>query len=372
MTGSDRDDALQTLAARPAFAKALLDAVGKGEIPSKELPVTLARQIQALGDPTLAAKLTEVWGTLRPTSKEKTALLARYKASLTPDRLAKADRANGRLVFKNTCGSCHKLFQDGGDLGPELTGSDRANLDYVLQNVLDPSATVGRDFRMTTVATRDGRVLSGLLRSQTDRTLVMQTVNERLTLDREDVEEVKTSESSVMPEGLFEKLSDDEVRDLVGYLGRGASRKSREFADLQPCEFNGRPFGFQAKIAGFRLATIAAGNFLAVDPQANLTVDRADIIMVPLAHALAQILGGKAAAAVGRDGSERFHLGRADGEHVTVSGEPVGLFAGAFGVLFRVAVVEHLHLNAAARKRARFDAFQRAFGCPHEHSRIPA
>ena len=222
MSRTDKNDAVNMLASRPAFAKALLDAVEKGAVPARDLPVTVARQIQGLNNPALSAKLEAVWGTLRPTSKEKSALLARYKTLLNTDRLASADRAKGRLLFRNTCASCHKLFEDGGDLGPELTGSDRANLDYVLQNVLDPSATVGRDFRLTTVATRDGRVLSGLIRSQNDRTMVVQTVNEKLTLDRDDVEEVKIAEASVMPEGLFEKLSDDEVRDLVAYLASGA------------------------------------------------------------------------------------------------------------------------------------------------------
>lgn len=222
LTGTDRDDAVNTLTSRPAYARALLDAVGRGEVPARDVPVTAARQIHALGDPALAAKLESVWGTVRPTAAAKTALLTRYKALLTPDRLARADRSRGRQLFRTTCAPCHRLFDDGGDLGPELTGADRGSLDYVLQNVLDPSATVGRDFRLTTVATRDGRVLSGLIRSQNDRTLVVQTVNERVTLDRDDVEEVRTAESSVMPEGLFEKLSDDEVADLVAYLGARA------------------------------------------------------------------------------------------------------------------------------------------------------
>jgi putative heme-binding domain-containing protein len=110
------------------------------------------------------------------------------------------------------------LYDQGGDVGPDLTGSDRGNSDYILENVLDPSATVGKDFRLTVVATTDGRVISGLLREQNDKTLTLQTVNERIVLPREDVEEFKESPSSMMPEGLLEKLTDDEVRDLMAYL----------------------------------------------------------------------------------------------------------------------------------------------------------
>lgn len=224
---AEKDDAINTLASRPTYARALLDAVARGDVPARDLSVTTARQLLALGDPAIAAKLKEVWGAVRPTSKEKSALAARYKALLTPARLRGADPSRGRVVFRVACASCHKLFGAGGDVGPELTGSDRANLDYVLENVLDPSATVGRDYRLTTVATADGRVLSGIVRSQNERGLVVQTVNERLTVDRDDVEALKPSDASMMPEGLFEKLTDEEVRDLVAYLAsRGQAPES--------------------------------------------------------------------------------------------------------------------------------------------------
>jgi putative membrane-bound dehydrogenase-like protein len=215
---SEQADAIQTLATRPADAIALLDAVERGDVPARDLTATTARQLQSFGDKRIIEKLEKVWGTIRPTAREKAALMARYQADLTSDRLKSADLAAGRLVFQRNCAQCHRLNGEGGDVGPELTGSDRANLSYVLENVLDPSATVGRDYRLTTIATTDGRLLSGILREQNDQTLTIQTVNDRLTLDRSEIEEMKPSPQSMMPEGLFEKLSPDEVRDLVAYL----------------------------------------------------------------------------------------------------------------------------------------------------------
>ncbi len=175
----------------PPTRLALLDAVGQGTVPRRDLSATVARQLKALRDPRVDAGLERAWGTIRPTSKQKDALIARYKAILTPDRLQSADPAAGRLVFDRTCVQCHRLFDSGGDVGPELTGSDRANLDYILENVLDPGASVGRDYRLTTVATRDGRLISGIVREQTDDTLTIQTVNERIVLDRRIVEEAR-------------------------------------------------------------------------------------------------------------------------------------------------------------------------------------
>jgi putative heme-binding domain-containing protein len=222
LNAAERDDAVNTLAARPAYALALLNAVAEGTVPAREVSVTTVRQLQALGDARINELVAKNWGTVRPTARDKVALIARYKAQLTPDRLSAADRAQGRQVFQRACAQCHRMFDAGGDVGPDLTGSDRANLDYILENVLDPSASVGRDFRLNTVATRDGRILSGIVRDQSEATLTIQTVNERLTLDRGEIEELKPSTASMMPEGLFEKLTSDEVRDLVGYLGARA------------------------------------------------------------------------------------------------------------------------------------------------------
>ena len=106
----------------------------------------------------------------------------------------------------------------GGDVGPELTGSDRANADYILENVLDPSAIVSRDFTLTSIATADGRLISGIIREQTDASLVIQTANERVVVPREDVEAIKSSHTSMMPEGLLDPLSPGEIRDLFAYL----------------------------------------------------------------------------------------------------------------------------------------------------------
>jgi len=98
--------------------------------------------------------------------------MAKYKALLTPDFLAKADRSRGRLIFKQTCATCHRLFDEGGDIGPELTGSQRSNLDYVLENVLDPSAVFAKDYQVTVLETKDGRVLTGIIKQENDRVLI--------------------------------------------------------------------------------------------------------------------------------------------------------------------------------------------------------
>jgi putative membrane-bound dehydrogenase-like protein len=218
LSESERDDAITTLAARPPWALELLGAIGRGQVSRRDLNVTTARQLRALGDSRINDQLERVWGKVQPTSKEKVALVARYKALLAVDSDPPGDLSRGRGIFNRTCLACHRLYDAGGNVGPDLTGSDRATVDYILENVLDPSAAVSREYVLNNVATKDGRIISGIIREQTDSSIVIQTANERIILSREDLEAIKPSTSSMMPEGQLERLTPQEVRDLFAYL----------------------------------------------------------------------------------------------------------------------------------------------------------
>jgi putative heme-binding domain-containing protein len=218
LTSDEQQDAVQTLASRADFALALLDAVAKKTVPPSDISALTARQLMALKQETVARRLKEVWGEVRSTSAERQKQIVRYKGLLTPEFLEGADLSNGRLVYSRTCQKCHKLYGEGETIGPDLTGSNRANLDYILENVFDPSAIIPREWRMNTVVTADGRVLTGILVEDAPESIVLQTVNERLPLLRDDIEEIQQTPLSMMPEGQFDMLAPQEVRDLVAYL----------------------------------------------------------------------------------------------------------------------------------------------------------
>jgi putative membrane-bound dehydrogenase-like protein len=215
---AERPAVIETLITRPAFASALLDQIAAKKIPASELLALQARQIRSYGDEELSQRLADVWGQLRDSPAEKQTLIAQLKGELTKDRLAAADRASGRTVFQTTCANCHRLFGAGGTIAPDLTGSGRHNLDYLLENIIDPSAVVNKDFRMSVVRTADGRVLNGLVTSQDDQRIVLQTPKEKLTLPRGEIDDLQLTTLSPMPEGILQPLTQTQIADLLAYL----------------------------------------------------------------------------------------------------------------------------------------------------------
>jgi len=220
-TDAEKADALQTLASRPSYALALLEAVEMGRIDRADVPTGVAGQLAGLKNKTVDERLAAVWGSVRPTSEVRKQQAERLKQVLTSAAMAKADPARGRALFAKSCAACHKLFDEGGKIGPELTGSQRANVDYILENVLDPSAKVGRLYQVTVLELVDGRVVQGVVTDENDLSLSIQTINEQLTIAKSDIDGRRQTNLSLMPEGLFDKLGDAELRDLMAYLATG-------------------------------------------------------------------------------------------------------------------------------------------------------
>jgi putative membrane-bound dehydrogenase-like protein len=217
---TDRPAALATLVSRPSFARILLDQIASGKIPRRDLTPFHARQILSSSDPDLARKLSEVWGVLRVSSGDRRERMRELKAHLDVSTLAGADRSHGRAIYDRVCGTCHRLYGNGGEIGPDLTGSGRDNLDYLLENIVDPSASVSADFRMVVVMMTDGRVLNGMIKTQTEHTLTLQGQTEAIILNRSEIERIQSSPASLMPDGLLDTLSASEIRDLIAYLSQ--------------------------------------------------------------------------------------------------------------------------------------------------------
>lgn len=217
---AERRDALGTLASRLTFAKPLVEAVRSGKVPTAHLTAELVRQLRNLKDPQISSDLEKLWGVTRETSADKKKEIERYRRIYGAGGSTPGDASRGRKVFTRVCQQCHTLFDVGGKVGPDLTGSARGDLEYVLSNVVDPNAVIPNDYRTSTLEMSDDRVITGIVRTQDERSMTVVTANEILQLQKADVKSVQLSELSMMPEGLLAQLNDQEVRDLIYYLGR--------------------------------------------------------------------------------------------------------------------------------------------------------
>jgi putative heme-binding domain-containing protein len=219
LSDAGKESAVDTLVARAPFAQMLLVAMEAERLPRSTLAPFHARQIRAYEKPELTQLLTKVWGEVRSASESKTKVIATYKEStLSAEELSKGNLQHGRQLFNKQCAGCHVLFGQGRKLGPDLTGSQRKNIDYLLENLVDPSAVVAADFKAATVIMADGRSIQGVIARSNDRTITLQTKDQDLTFDRQEIEEIQTTGVSLMPEGILDSLAKDEVRDLVAYL----------------------------------------------------------------------------------------------------------------------------------------------------------
>jgi putative membrane-bound dehydrogenase-like protein len=218
LSDPEKLDAISTLTAREKTALALVRAVEAGQINQRELSEFDIRQLQRFKEPKLKELVNKLFGA-KPTSAERAKQIAEMKQKILAADASTASASRGRAIFTKNCTSCHTLFGVGRQVGPDLTGAQRTDLDYVLVNVMDPSALVGGAYRVTVLVTKDGRVVNGVVKAEDAHTITLETATERIVVAKPDIEERQQQPVSMMPEGLLNRLTIGEVRDLVKYLG---------------------------------------------------------------------------------------------------------------------------------------------------------
>ncbi|KLU03676.1 putative transmembrane protein [Rhodopirellula islandica] len=227
-----QSDALATLTSRIDSAIQLIAAMEENVIPPTIVPAYAIQNVLSLPftDDSARKRLEAAWGRIGSTSEQAKQMHEKYSGLLTPASLASADRAEGKKLYETNCGKCHRLFGEGEPIGPDLTGANRSDVNYWLENILQPNAVIGNAYQMTTFLLADGRVVSGLVRSRNEDAVTVQTPSEITVLSLDDVEIEKLSETSLMPEGQLEPMSPNQVRDLFGYLMSPGPAYSREWA----------------------------------------------------------------------------------------------------------------------------------------------
>lgn len=211
---SDRRVVIETLATRIEYARELLGALRSGAIEKREIPTYAARTLESM----LGSDFSEVYGDAAALSGDKGALFEKYRKLLTSEIMTNADPFEGKVVFDRTCAACHLMYGEGGEIGPDLTGSNRANLDYILLNILDPSADIPDSYKMVTVTTHEGQTLVGSIAEENGRRIILNSVGQKQIVAKQDIKSRVVSDISMMPEGLLMTLKDDEVANLIQYL----------------------------------------------------------------------------------------------------------------------------------------------------------
>lgn len=214
LSAAHKAEVILTLSGRRSTAQALVDAIKGDRIPKSDVSAFAARQLYRVIGPSFV----EFWGPITQLASDKEADTAKYKALLTDAYLAKADVSRGRALFERTCTLCHTLYGSGGNVGPDLTGSNRANLDYILTEILNPNEIMQEAYHLVVLTTRDGRTVSGIVAAEDAQQVTLRVIGQDTVIAKSEIQSREKLPVSMMPEGLLKALSDEEVRDLISYL----------------------------------------------------------------------------------------------------------------------------------------------------------
>ncbi len=214
LSATDKSEVILTLAGRRATAQALLVALNKNSIPKNDVTAFAARQLQRV----LGPSFVDFWGPVAQPAEDKRADITKFKQLFSDNEFARANPSQGRALFERTCTACHTLYGQGGNIGPDLTGSNRANLDYILTEIINPSEVMQDGYQLVIITTRDGRTLSGNAAAEDAQQLTLRLIGQDTIIAKSEILSREKSPISMMPEGLLKSLTNDEVRDLLAYL----------------------------------------------------------------------------------------------------------------------------------------------------------
>ncbi len=211
-----RASASGILATRPAWAHALLLAVDAGTVKREQLAPSHVLAIRQLADPRNTPLLDKHWGRLGQTSAQKQADMDRVRDIVAK---GKGSPEKGRALFMASCGACHTLHGEGGKIGPELTGYERDNLDFLIPAIVDPSLGIREEFTSFVLTTTDGQTLTGYIaENQPQSVTLVDLAQNRILIPRERIKTLTASAISLMPEGLLAPMTDEQLRDLFAWV----------------------------------------------------------------------------------------------------------------------------------------------------------
>ena len=214
----EKEAALNGLCSRATSANLLIQAMEDGAVEKEELTGFFARQIANLGEQQLIDRLESHWGKLTKSSAEKKDAVNKLVAAYKKAPLWAYDRNNGAKHFQKLCANCHVDSKTAARIGPKLDETGAKGIEYIVENVVDPNAVIGKDFLARNVLTSNGLTVTGVVTDESDTAITVRTATGKEVIARNDIEDINVSTSSFMPEGLLSQLNDREQVELLLYL----------------------------------------------------------------------------------------------------------------------------------------------------------
>ena len=212
-----RREILAALAGSPALTEPLIRALERQVIAPGELDAATRQGLQQLADTALRTRASAVLAKFAP--PQRSAVLARYQDALK----LTADARRGEAVFAKNCQTCHQHQGRGHRVGPDLSGIAGRAPDALLSDILDPNRNIEPDYVVLAASTRRGQVLSGLLAEETATTVKLRRAEGvEDTLLRSEIEQLRSTGQSLMPEGLEKTIGPQDMADLIAFLRKGA------------------------------------------------------------------------------------------------------------------------------------------------------
>ena len=210
-----RRRAVELLVSRPVWIQQFLNAVEKDVVGRGELDSARIELLKQHPDKAIAARVEKIFQA--NSLGDRAVVVSKYQAALN----LKGNQDRGKSLFKKTCSACHQLEGVGTAVGADLNGVRTQGPASLLLNILDPNRSVKPKFLTYVVQTNDGRVLSGLIRSESSNTITLrQPDGKEMTLQRVDIESMRSTRLSFMPEGLEKQLDQQAIADLLAYLSK--------------------------------------------------------------------------------------------------------------------------------------------------------
>jgi putative membrane-bound dehydrogenase-like protein len=216
-----RREVLEALFARPDRLAVLLDAVEKKKVLAGQLEPFRVQQLRRHPDPRLRARAVKLLAGQAASDRQK--VVKAYQDVLK----MKADARRGKKVFKKNCAVCHRLENEGVEVGPDLLSALRTKTpDTLLNDILDPSREVDPRYINYLVTTKAGRSFSGMIAAETSSSITLRRAEKAEdTLLRSQIDDIQATAKSLMPEELEKQMSKQELADVIAYLRAVAAGK---------------------------------------------------------------------------------------------------------------------------------------------------